>query len=184
MSPATVNTHRPPTLGVEISHDPSWCRGGWSLWVTLHNTSQATIHVVASEWLLEDAKWPGQFWYWDKLSERESRGGMTPVLACSCSHGPCEEPCGGPDRTLSFAPGARRRFEIPIKLELVGGDHAFDLQLVWREQIPGGSLQSRRHDGSWHLGAGEAKNGCAPLRLDAPPNKPLQVVGAAARTRA
>ena len=173
VSPATVETRRLPTLAVEISHDPAWCRGGWSLVVTLHNPSETTIQVVAGEWLFEHARWPGQFSYWDKLSESESRGGLTPVLACSCSHGPCEEPCGCPDRTLSFAPGARQRFTIVIELEIVDGDHTFDLTLEWREQIRGGNIQPRRYDGSWHLGVGEAKNGCAPLRLDAPSNKPL-----------
>ena len=124
------------------------------------------MDVIAPAWRLEDDGWPGEYSYWYDFALPENRGGGSGVVACSCSHGPCEEPCGGPDQAVRIPARSRREWQVPVEINVLApGGHTFKFDVRWREQIAPGRTRDASHEAEYHLAVGQMIDGCAQVRL-------------------
>ena len=157
-------------LEVQVSPVAQLCMGKGNLVVGLQNSSNRAISVGTDGGDAGSDEWPGKYSYWCETSEGEERGGVSGEVVCACSDGPCPVPCGGPERDLSIAPGARRDWRIPVVFDVASGTHRLSLELGWYERLGEGNAKVRRYQGDFQLIVGDAKGECATVLIVGPPN--------------
>jgi hypothetical protein len=143
--------------------------------VSLSNPSAQNIAVATDGWDTSNDEWPGRYSYWYDLSKNEGQGGISSEVVCACSHGPCPEPCGGRDRDLVIAPGARREWRIPVEIQAIPGDHTLSLELRWYERVNEENASPKESQGDYNLVVDNLQGDCATVHLAGPSNKPLKL---------
>lgn len=110
-----------------------------------------------------------------RSSKNEGQGGISSEVVCACSHGPCPEPCGGRERDLVIAPGARREWRIPVEIQAIPGGHTLSLELRWYERVNEEDASPKESQGDYNLVVDNLQSDCATVHLAGPSNKPLKL---------